>query len=206
MSNKRLLGEQVLYRLEAGYPDKFNIQLDDIYKAIEQKINALFRMEHFSVTLPSGESVPDYATMAFYEDIAVTSVSNGRSQCKLPVAPITLPRNMGIYEIQDPEGKVSFIPLLQTQRMLLKSQPLISDLLMQVGYTPMGKVIEFSKDLPLFKVKKVNMVLIVMDLSKYDELDELPIPISYEETIVTQLFNEFAGVEAKADVKLAKAG
>lgn len=202
-STKTLLAEQILFRLEAGYPDGFNVQIPDIVKAIEQKINAIYRTEHFSITLPAGERIPDNATLTFHEGITVSAYGDV-SKATLPMMPVNLPRNLGCFDIADPNGKVSFIPMLATQRILLKSQPLINDLLGQVGYEMRGKTIVFSKNLLLYGVSTVNALLVGMDISTYSETDALPISASIEEQIVTELVEQFAGVQATADAKEAK--
>jgi hypothetical protein len=197
---KRLLAEQIMYRLDSPPDTNIFVQFEDLYKAIEQKVNAMFRMQYFSATLPSGETVPDSLSLGAYDGVEVTSLSNGRSKSVLPVIPIALPRNMGVYEIQDTEGQSSFVPLLPTQRVLLKSQPLINDLLGLIGYEVKGNVIEYTKDLTLFGMNKVNMLLVVMDMERYSETDILPIPADYQETIVDELYKQFAGI-AIADAK-----
>jgi hypothetical protein len=197
------MAEQIQYRLAAGYPDSnVSTQRDDLYAAIGQKINAALKMEHFNVTLPSGETMPSNAMLAIYDGVAVTSTSNGRSIAYLPIQPISLPRNMGVYSISDDKEQVAFIPLLAGQRMLLKSQPLINDLLGQVGYEIRGKKVEFTKDLTLLGTTMVNMTLAVFDVDSYEETDALPINADLEEQIVVELTKEFAGVQELADAKV----
>lgn len=202
MASKRLLADQVKFRLEAGWPDiNEAVMYDDIYIAIGQIINSMFQMEHFSVTLPSGETIPDALSLATYEGVAVESLPNGRSRATMPVMPRSLPRNIGCFDIQDPNGFISFIPLLPTQRMLLKSQPLINDLLGQVGFENKGKVVEFTKDLRLLDIDTVNMQLVVTDISTFGETDELPLPPNQEKAIIDELMKQFTGVEQLANVK-----
>lgn len=202
MANKRLLADQVKFRLEAGWPDINEAVLyDDIYVAIGQIVNSMFQMEHFSVTLPSGETMPDALSLATYDGVAVESLANGRSRATMPVMPRSLPRNMGCFDIQDPNGFISFIPLLPTQRILLKSQPLINDILGQVGFEVKSKVVEFTKDLRLLDIDTVTMQLVVTDISTFSEIDELPIPPNQEKAIIDELMKQFTGVEQLANVK-----
>jgi hypothetical protein len=119
----------------------------------------------------------------------------------MPVMPRSLPRNIGCFDIQDPNGFISFIPLLPTQRILLKSQPLINDLLGQVGFENKGKVVEFTKDLRLLDIDTVNMQLVVTDISTFGETDELPLPPNQEKAIIDELMKQFTGVEQLANVK-----
>lgn len=204
LTTKYLLAEQVQMRLEGGYVDiAASVQREDLYKAIEQKINVMFKMNQFSTNLPNGETIPDNLSLAVYEDVLVTSAYSGRSKSTLPVMPISLPRNAGINEIipilnvtssGDKIFGMPLIPLLSGQLNLLNADSLLNGLIGQWGYEPAGKIIYYTKDLTVFGVTKVQMKLVVFDMSVYSDTDYLPIPSDYEEQIVTELFNQFAGI------------
>jgi len=98
---KKNFSDMVLFKLAGGYPDgSFQIDERDIWDALDHKVNAMFKMQQFSMNLPSGGTIPDGMYLATYEDVAVTRTSNERSKCTLPVIPISLPRNAGINEIR----------------------------------------------------------------------------------------------------------
>jgi hypothetical protein len=204
--SKKVIAEQVKYKLAAGFPDLGDAVLEqDIFVAIGQKVNAKYKLEYFDTTLPSGETIPNSLSLATYENIPVASLSNGRSKSLLPVTPISLPRNIGIFSIEDANGEVTFIPLLPSQRILLKNQPLINDILGQVGYEVRNKSIEYSVDLTLWNINAVTMRLAVLDIDQYSETDILPIPASSEEDIVNELYAQFAPEQAKKEAKEIKA-
>lgn len=198
--NKYFIAEQVLFRLYGGHPDDSSpVQQEDVWAALAQKCNAKFKMEQFSVDMAAGGgAIPNGAMLAYYENIPVTSLNNGQSKCELPVVPISLPRSIGVFEITDSENRNSFIPIAAGQRILLKSQPLINDLLGQIGYEQRGKYIYFSKDLTLLKQYKVNMTLAVFDISQYDTTDPLPIPADQLDTIINELVVQFSPVSPEA--------
>lgn len=197
--SKQFIAEMVLYRLSGGYTDvSFSVQMEDVWAALEQKINAKFKMEQFNVTMPSGETLPENSMLAYYEGIAVTSNGNGTSKCTLPILPIALPRSMGVYMITDDKDEVTFIPLLAGQKQLLAGQPLINDLLGQVGYTQRGKRIDFTKDLPLLGKSTVNMSLVVMDINTYSITEDLPIPADMIDVIIDELVAKFSVVSPEA--------
>jgi hypothetical protein len=190
-SSKGIIADQVLYRLAGGYPDAaFPIKKYDVFKAIEQKVNEKFKVSHFQAQLPSGETIPDGLSYATYEGITVETYGC-RSRAILPVMPISLPRNLGVYQIWDDAGNV-YIPMQLGQFEMLQSQPLISDLLGQTGFWPVGKSVVFTKDITLYDVTSVNMHLIVLDTSQYGEYDILPMPADYESAIVDELVKAFA--------------
>ena len=67
MSTKRLISDQILYRLNGGSPDNsFPVQLPDVYKALEQKVNAKFQIRQFDTNLPQGETIPDNLCIGVY--------------------------------------------------------------------------------------------------------------------------------------------
>lgn len=205
MSTKRIIADQVLIRLFGGLPDSAApVQKYDIYKALEQKLNALFKLTHFNQTLPSGESIPDGLMIATYDNIAATSSYSGKSKSTLPIMPISLPRGMGINEIRPILSLNTsdsnlilgnpFIPLMAGQEFLLQADNLLNDLLGQIGYTPNGKIVEYSKDITTFGMTKVSMKLVVFDMAQYNETDVLPVPADMEQQIVNELIAEFAPV------------
>ena len=196
-TNKRQIADAVLFKVQGGYVDVASpVQYPDVYKAIEQKMNADFKMQHFSQTLASGDCIPEHAMIATYEDVAVTPYLDGlKSIATLPVMPISLPRNMGVFEIYDPKYPQNlFIPLLPQQEILLRSQPLINDVLGQVSYTPYRNKVIFNTNLPLLNnaaTSTVEMRLLVMDISTYGEGDALPIPPDYEAGLIEYLVKIF---------------
>ena len=193
-STKYIIAEQVLMRLYGGRPDTSDaVQPEDIYKAIEQKVNSLFKLHHLDTTLPSGETIPDSAMLATYTGNTVTAMDNGKSYASLPITPISLPKNLGIFLVYDPKTPDNpFIPVQRGQGALLKVDSLLNDLIGNISYEPINNKIIFSKDLTKFGVTTVTMELGVFDMSKYTDTDPLPIPANEEERIVNELLAQFA--------------
>lgn len=210
MSTKKSISDSVLYKLAGGIPTKsFPVHEEDIWSSIEQKTNAMFAMKQFSVNLPSGETIPDNLALATYEDVVVTSGNSGQSKSTLPVMPISLPKNVGIYEVRPVLSVVPtgdrilgdpMIPMLAGQDFLLKTDSLLNNLLGQFAYTPKGRTIVYNKDLTTLGITKVDIQLVVLDMSQYGVTDILPIPASYETELEDQLIQEFAPVVAKTGV------
>lgn len=196
-TSKRVIADQVLLKVQGGYVDAASpVQYPDVYKAIEQKMNADFKMQHFSQTLASGDCIPEHAMIATYDDVTVTPYADGmKSIATLPAMPISLPRNQGIFEIYDPNYPNNlFIPLLPQQEILLRSQPLINEVLGQVAYTPYRNKVVFNVNLPLINAaatSTVTMKLLIMDISTYGEGDALPIPPDYEAGLIEYLVKIF---------------
>jgi len=194
-STKRILADQILYRLAGTYPDVAGaVQKPDVIKAIEQWINARFKLQQFNTTLPSGETIPDNATFATYENVPVTS-SNGKCTATLPVMPISLPRGLGIYDINDGKG-TSYIPIMKGQGALLRSDYLLNTLFDQVSYEQSGKTITFSLDITLYGVNTVEMILACFDMSLYSETDMLPLPPDMEFDCINDLYKMFSPINS----------
>lgn len=197
---KRIISDQVLMRLFGGEVDVSSpVQKQDVFKATEQLVNSMFRMEQFQSNLPAGETIPNGVMIATYTDITVTQYGDF-SKATLPVIPISLPRNLGIYNIAPAAslttnvGHFAFIPLQRGQKELLRTDKLLNQLLGQVGYEPRNNDVVFTQNLLLTNITKVDMELCVFDISLYGETDILPIPSSMEADIVNTLVSQFAPV------------
>lgn len=209
-TTKKLISESVLYKLAGGIPTKsFPIHEEDIWSSLEQKINAMLGMRQFNMTLPSGETIPDNLVLATYQDVTVSSFNSGNAKSILPVMPVSLPRNAGINEIRPVLNLTSsgdrilgnpMIPLLAGQNYLLQADSLLNSLQGQFAYEPNGRNVIYTSDITTFSITKVDMKLVVFDMSQYGINDYLPIPSDYEAELEAQLIQEFAPVVAKTGV------
>lgn len=196
---KFVVAEQVLFRLAGGVPDtNFPVQHEDVYKALEQKVNSLFKLKHFDTTLPSGETMPDNAMIATYTDVAVTA-DGQRSKATLPIIPISLPKSAGIALVYSTEG-VPFIPVQRGQMALLRTDSLLNDLMGQIAYEPKNNTVTFSKDITLLGISTVTMELCVLDVSQYSVTQTLPIPADMEQRVIDELVQQFSPVTAESGV------
>ena len=205
---KKEFSDMILYKLAGGTPDSgFPIDERDVWDSLEHKVNAMFKLTQFNTNLPSGGTIPDALHLATYEDIAVTRTSNNRSKCTLPVMPISLPRNAGINEIRPVLNEVESgdrilgnptIPLQAGQDFLLKADTLLNDLQGQWGHTPNGKTVVFTKDLTTYGITKVDMKLVVFEISQYTIHQDMPIPSDYIGQLEDEIIQEFAAVAAES--------
>lgn len=202
MTTKRKISQQVLYRVNGGTTNVNSaVQEEDVIEALGQIVNTLFKTQHFNVTLQLGDTVPDGAMIATYGPIAVTTLGGHKSQCLLPVMPVSLPRGMGVFEVSPYEDfRTLYIPILAGQSELLQSQALISDLLGQVGFEVYKDKIITTKDVTINNITELYMRLVVMDISQYDYWDTLPIPSDMETDIVDELIKRFSPVQSGGKV------
>lgn len=201
------ISEECLKILSAGdIQVATNMSINEIKIAIGQVCNQMLKIEHFSVNEKMGEKIPNGSVLGWYEGIEVVS-SNGKSKCTLPIKPIKLPRNMGIFAVYpkyDAFGNYDldkeFIPLQMGQAALIKSQRLLNGLLGQTGYENFGNDIVFTSDIKsLFPNILIAMRLAIMDISQYGDFDPLPILPEQEWQVKKEVLQLFGG-EGIADM------
>lgn len=191
-STKQLMAEQILYMLRGGNPGAAStIKLFDIKKAIEQKINYLFKVEQFQVNMPDGGTIPEGVMLATYDNIPVYTYKD-TSAASLPAIPVALPRNMGVYHVSKAGSLANpFIPVEAGMLALIQEEGLISNILGQTGYSVYGNLIVFNSDIST-TVSNILIQLVIMDLSQYSDYDILPVPSDMETQIVNEVFKQFA--------------
>lgn len=194
------LAEQALALIEGGDQKAgSSLSISEIKIACGQVINSLLKTEYFSVNLKMGEVIPNGSVLGLYENISVFS-SNGKSQATLPIKPLKLPRNMGVWAVYPKyyndgnyEYDKEFIPLQMGQGGLIKSQPLINDLLGQVGYECFGDRLIFTKDIKsLFPDVVLAMRLAIMNIDQYGDYDILPILPEMEWDVITTVYKMYS--------------
>ena len=118
----------------------------------------------------------------------------------LPVMPISLPRNMGIWRVvacpENDEGNSpavntgnELIPIQTGQYSAISTQEQTKFLENQVGYWAEGNKIFFTKDVlndTDFKFDKVFISLLVIDPTVLGEFDYLAIPAEHEDSIIKE--------------------
>ncbi len=191
------LAEEVLRMLDGGQVQAASaVSANEVKIAIGQVANSLLKVDYLSVNAKLGETIANGTVLGLYEGIVPTSYKTGKSKATLPIKPLKLPRNMGIFSVflsDEPDNE--FIPLQMGQRNLLQSQPLINDLLGQVGYENFGMELVFTKDLPmLYPDKTLSMRLAIMDVSQYGDYDILPILPEQEWQIKQEVVKMFSGL------------
>lgn len=173
------LSEECLRIISGGNPTVGSkVTMPELKIACGQVANSLLKIDYFQTNQRTREMIPNGTVLGLYENIPVAKYKN-KSQAILPIKPLKLPRNMGIFSIFDPENPdYEYIPLQMGQAGLLQSQPLLNDLMGQVGYSNFGLQILFTRDItgpdPSNPVT-VSMRLAIMDITQYSDYEPLPI-------------------------------
>lgn len=192
------IGEQIRSLLEGGDPPiaaKFD--MEEVKRAAIQVINGLIKVQHVTEEMGGGMAIPDGSVFAEYDNVAVESWK-GVARAALPAMPVKLPLNIGIFHVGPVDDPLNgFIPFESGQLQMLGEEPLISDILGQVGYEQSGKYIIFNKDITDndedYRITAVYMKLVVKDLTFYGDFDMLPIPASMEADVIQMTFQMLSG-------------
>lgn len=171
------LAEEILKIISGGdIPLASGVTLNELKVSIGQVCNSLLFVDYIKINGKTGETIPNGSVLGYYPGIVVEKWKN-KSRAKLPVKPIKLPRDMGVWAVWPsdyPDREI--IPLQMGQWSLLQSQPLINDLLGQIGRETYGDYIVFTKDLTIpNETVTVDIRLVIMDISLYGDYDPLPI-------------------------------
>lgn len=202
------LAEQTISLIEGGgLAASASVSMNEVKIACGQVINTLLKTEHFTINEKMGERIPNGSVLGLYENIPVVLV-NGVSKASLPIKPLKLPRNMGIFSVYPKyttignyEYDKEFIPLQMGQAGLIKSQPLLNDLLGQVAYENYGMELIFTKNIKSFFPNVVlAMRLAIMDISQYGDFDPLPILPEHEFTVIQEVYKLFSSQPTKDTV------
>ena len=107
----------------------------------------------------------------------------------LPVFPISLPRNIGVWSVSGPSAQNEYIPLQTGQQTLISSQDALRFLETQVGYWVEGNVINFLTDITEspYNETRVRIQLLIVDPTIQGEYDYLQIPVEMEEAVVKEV-------------------
>ena len=192
MITKGKITDQILRLYTGGNPsDDKEISRDDINLLVGQVINRLLKTEHMAVNMQAGEMFPPHTLITtYYVNLTSNTEQNEHVHAFLPVMPISLPRNMGVWSVSNSAGtRDEYIPLQTGQQSLVSSQDQLKFLETQVGYWVEGNVINFLTDITEspFNVTKVRVQLLVVDPTILGEYDYLQIPIEMEEAVVKEV-------------------
>lgn len=197
MSTRKSIADQILLRISKGYTDSSSaVQLPDVIIAVGQKLNAMLSQQYMGQTLPSGDTIPSGIMLTPYTGLSVSSFGN-RSKCILPAMPVSLPMDMGVYEVS--ANGNSFIPLMPGQAFLLKGQDCIGNLLGNIGYERSGKDLIFTSDITIQNITSVDVKLVLVDINILSDFDILPIDAAMEDMLINQLVQQFAPSQTNND-------
>lgn len=189
------ISEEILRILSGGkIPVATNVSINEVKIAVGQVANSLLKIDYIQINTRQGEMIPNGAVLGYYPGLVVERWK-GKSRVKLPIKPQKLPRDMGVWSVfPSDEPDKEFIPLQMGQWSLLQSQPLLNNLLGQVGRETLGDYVLFTKDITVpGENVTVDMRLVIMDISQYDDFDILPVLPEQEWQIKQEVVKLYGG-------------
>lgn len=198
MATKSTLSEQV-QRIYARFLDKNNssdvIDIREVMLLVNQSINKILKLEVAESFKAGLVDVPKCSLIQYTASVTADAPNN-RSSITLPVIPLTLPLDMGIWNIAASNAAMTpYIPI-PSQDVLVFQGANLSYLEGQVGYYVQGKKVFFTKDLTLAGNGSISSVIInilASDFSQFADNDMLPISPEVESAVITEVLNVISG-------------
>ena len=204
-TNKNKIVEQI-QRNYAIYIDRDNIEgtnesLDsrELVILVEQAINKILKVQTFERFQEGYVDIPR-CNLILYEDQAVTAdATNYRAYVDLPAIPLSLPNDMGVWQINNTASPYSpYIPISSQDFAVMRvgydssnnnqNAGINSSYLeQQTGYYIEGKRVYFTKDIKTAGVNNVDITLLVSDMSKFSGTDLLPVSPEIESQVIQEV-------------------
>ena len=189
---KKILAEQI-QRLYARFIDKENpsdiIDTREIILLVGQSLNKVLKLQ-VAESFKAGMIDVPKCNLIEYTAAVTADSGNNRAYITLPVIPLTLPMDMGIWSIAAATGAMNpYIPI-PAQDVLVFQGANLSYLEGKVGYYVQGKRVYFTKNITLTAngtVTSVVVNLLTMDLSQFGDNDLLSISPEVESTIIADV-------------------
>jgi hypothetical protein len=189
---KKILAEQI-QRLYSRFIDKENpsdiIDTREIILLVGQSLNKVLKLQ-VAESFKAGMIDVPKCNLIEYTTAVTADSGNNRAYITLPVIPLTLPMDMGIWSIAAATGAMNpYIPI-PAQDVLVFQGANLSYLEGKIGYYVQGKRVYFTKNITLTAngtVTSVVVNLLTMDLSQFGDNDLLPISPEVESTIIADV-------------------
>lgn len=188
-TTKNILSEQI-QRIYSRFIDKGNesdvIDLREIKLLVNQSINKVLKLQ-VAESFKAGMIDVPKCNIVEYTCAATSQSGNSRAFITLPVIPINLPMDMGIWSISASNAAMTpYIPI-PAQDVIVFQGTNLSALEQQVGYYLQGKKVYFTKDITLTANGSITSVLVnllVADFSTQGDNDLLLISPEVENSII----------------------
>jgi hypothetical protein len=169
----------------------------EVRPMIERVTNELLSAEYKSASKVGMIDIPT-CVVAKYAARAVAT-SGGVSTATMPVMPIRMPYEMGLWSVVPEQGVVkAYIPIPTGMADVLSGFDEM-ELDNQIGYRVAGRTVTFTKDLSALgtPVTSVTMYLLVADLSVIVETDPWPIAADMEAALITRVVELLLGAQGR---------
>lgn len=211
MTTKNKLAEEI-QRIYARFLDKDNpsdvIDIREVKLILEQSINKVLKIQ-VAESFKAGFTDVPRCNLIEYTCTVTSDPSNSRAYITLPVTPMTLPLDMGIWSIAAPNAAATpYIPIPAQDILVfgtIASGANVSYLEGQIGYYVQGKKVYFTKDITLSangSISSVKVNILAVDFDQFTDTEMLPI----SPEVVTAVINEVLTVISNGRVSQAELG
>lgn len=188
-TTKNILSEQI-QRIYSRFIDKGNesdvIDTREIILLVNQSINKVLKLQ-VAESFKAGMIDVPKCNIVEYTCAVTSQPANTRAFITLPVIPINLPMDMGIWTISASNAAMTpYIPV-PSQDVIVFQGTNLSALEQQVGYHMQGKKVYFTKDITTVANGSISSVLVnllVSDFSTQGDNDLLLISPEVENSII----------------------
>lgn len=183
MTTRKKIREQIqlLYNQfvdKNGFDDEIDVRLIDVL--VEQSINRFLKVQVMSNIKAGNIEIPTCNIIEY----TLTPTSNAVT---LPVFPMTLPMDMGVWKVSLVSNGIAMIPINSTMSNVYGSTNAVF-LEGQTGYTVKGNKIRFTGTV----TTNVAVELLVSDFSTTGETDPLPVSPDVEADVVTDVLDRIS--------------
>jgi len=188
-TTKAILAEQVMRFLAGGNlkPDR-NIDIREVMLYVDQCRDDMCRQSVFE-SIKRGEYDIDADFLTYYDSVTIETDSvRAMKYITLPAARVSLPKDMGIYQISPAENQADlFIPIKAGQLWMYRdTQTFLAEL--NTYYFSVGNKVYFSNiDDAITEV----MLVLVAASSSFSQDAVYPIPSDYEKIIIDTVLERF---------------
>lgn len=196
MITKYLLAEQIHRMLGQNIGASQRVHINEIKILVGQVANQVLKIDQFKVNMPEGDTIPNNCVLYTYTDIPVVTY-NGKAKSDLPFIPVSLPKNMGVYQVipwDSVNGRYNidcpYIPIPAGMYGILKPLQLIGDLSGNSGYEVFGSEVVYTTDISA-TVSKVMMRLVGVDCATLGDYDIMPLSADMQAQVVDTVYKMF---------------
>jgi hypothetical protein len=181
------ISEQILRQFYGGVPsDDARVSINEVKLLVNQTATNKLKAQFYERLQMDDYSVPA-CMIATYPNLPVeTDDVTGSVYTKLPAQPISLPLDMGVYEVYDSKNMSNDILPLRSGQFRLLGPEVIKR---QNWYIVEADRITFSDSVMNSQIKKVNMKLLLHNFSKLSDYDQYPVPPEIEAEIIVEVLN-----------------
>ena len=196
---------EVIQRIYARFKDKedINDSLDsrEVKYLVEQAMNKILKAQTFERFTDGYVDIPRSNLINYINQEVISDLDNNRAYIELPAIPLSLPMDMGIWQVTNARGaaQTPYIPISSQDWQVMGVQfsgdgrqtggITTSYLEGQTGYYLEGRRVYFTKDIKTVdSVTHVNVVLLVADLSQLTDNELLPLNPETESMVIEEVF------------------